>query len=186
MALPPTITDGTVTLTFGAAGQYYGYCTLADVTFEMPDHADFTTMDNSVVAQEITYAAQELQEQLALKYQMPYTGTDGGILLRLRELNAKLAVANIMDRYFQGSVPNQSEAAAAKRAWVELILKDILDGNIQWTGTDFGDATAMVEKPTYPLSAGATVLPDPNSGDPITSEPLFTLGRFRYKRGTII
>jgi hypothetical protein len=186
MALPPTITDNTVTLTFGAAGQYYGYCTLADVNFEMPTKGSFTTLSNSIIAQEITYAAQELQEQLALKYQMPYVGTDGGILLRLRELNAKLAVANIMDRYFHGSVPNQSEAAAAFRAWVELMLTDVLKGNIQWSGAGFGDAVAMSEKPVYPLSAGATVLPDPNSGDDITSTPLFTMARFRYKRGTII
>lgn len=186
MALPPTITDGTVTLTFGASGQYYGYCTLADVNFEMPQKANMTTLTNSIIAQEITYAAQELQEQLALKYAMPYTGSDGGILLRLRELNAKLAVANITERYFQASVPNASTWSAERRAWVELMLTDILKGNIQWAGTGFGDATPMSEKPVYPLTAGATVLPDPNAGDDITATPLFTLARFRYKRGTII
>ena len=88
--LPPTITDATVTLTFGASGQYYGYCTIADVSFEFPDKALFSELSgstgNSVIAQEITYAAQELQEQLALVYQMPYAGTDGGAKKSLAEV----------------------------------------------------------------------------------------------------
>src|SRR5258707_3244543 len=124
--LPPTIADGSVTLTFGAAGQYYGYCTIADVGFEFPDKTSFTTLSNSVIGQEIAYAAQELQEQLALKYQMPYVGADAGIQLRLRELNAKLATSNIIDRYFQADEPNLSPAAAERWSYAELVLTDIL------------------------------------------------------------
>ena len=184
--LPPTITDGTVTLTFGASGQYYGYCTLKDVDFELPDKSSFTTLTPSVEGQVITYAAQELQEQLTLKYAMPYTGSDGGILLRLRELNAKLAAANIIDRYFTADEPNISPTAAELRSWVELVLTDILDGNIIWTGTGFGDAVAVAETPVYPLALGATILPNPLTGDENAANPLFTMGRFQYRRGNII
>jgi hypothetical protein len=186
--LPPTISDGTVTLTFGAAGQYYGYCTIADVGFEFPDKSSFTTLQgnagNSVIAQEITYAAQELQEQLALKYQMPYVGADAGILLRMRELNAKLATSNIIDRYFQADEPNLSPAAAERRSYAELVLTDILDGNIQWA-SPFGDAVAMAEKPLYPLSAGASIQPDPLFGDQFAQVPIFVMGRTRFRPGSI-
>ena len=184
--LPPTITDGSVTLTFGSSGQYYGYCTLADVNFEFPDKSSFTTLTNSVIGQEITYAAQELQEQLTLKYAMPYTGSDGGILLRLREMNAKLCAANIIDRYFQADEPNVSPASAERRSWVELVLTDILNGNIIWTGTGFGDAVAVAETPVYPLAVGATNLPNPLTGDENAAAPMFTLGRFSYRRGNIM
>lgn len=183
--LPPTIADASVTLSFGAAGVYYGYCTITDVQFEFPDRSSFTTLTNSIVGQEITYAAQEVQEQLALVYQMPYAGTDGGILLRLRDLNAKLATANLIARYFQGSEPNLSPAGDARRQWAEMVLKDILDGVIQWSG-QFGDALAQSEKVLYPLSAGATVMPSPDSVDPFAATPVFTMGRTHYRRGGIL
>src|SRR5574337_1317307 len=116
MALPPSISDNSVTLTFGAAHVYYGYATIADVSYEFPNTEAFSTLSNSVIAQEISYAAQEMQDQLNYVYLMPYTGSDSGILLTLRDVNAKLATANIIDRYFQGSVPNQSSAAPERRA----------------------------------------------------------------------
>lgn len=185
MPLPPTIADGSVTLTFGAAGQYYGYCTLADVSFEFPDKSSYTTLTNSTIGQEITYAAGEIQDLLATRYLMPYTGADGGVQLTLRNLNAKLATANIIDRYFQASKPNLSPAAAERRSWVELVLKDILDGVIQWSGTGFGDATTQPEKPSYPLAKGATIMPDPVLGDEFAQTPIFTMGRSRYRRGSV-
>lgn len=185
MPLPPTIIDNTVTLTFGAAHTYYGYCTFADVNYEFPDEASFTLLTPSAVAQEITYAAQELQDQLILVYQMPYVGTDGGIQLTLRNLNAKLATANLIERYFQGSEPNLSPAGAQRRAWAEAILLDIIHGVIQWA-TPFGDAVAQSEKVIYPLSAGATVQPDPNNPDPLMSNPVFSMGRTQIRREGVI
>src|SRR5215469_11530632 len=107
-ASPPVITDGTVTLTFGAAGQYYGYCTIADVGFEFPNAASYSTLTASVKGQEVTYAAMELQQMLAQWYVMPYTGSSFMVTNTLRELNAKLAAARIIDRYFSGSEPNMS------------------------------------------------------------------------------
>lgn len=185
MPLPPQINDATVTLTWGSAGVYYGYCTVADVEYEFPNKALFAGLSSSVVGQEITNAAQELQEQLALVYQMPYAGSDGGILLRLRTLNAKLATANILDRYVQDSDEESSSSADAARSWAELVLKDILDGNIQWA-TPFGDAIPMSERPTYPLSSGATVSPNPNVvdlNDPLSINPIFNLGRSPWRGG---
>lgn len=181
MALPPTITDATVTLTFGAAGQYYGYCTIADVTYEFPDSADLTLLTHSTIAQEISAAGQELQDQLNLVYVMPYTGSDTGILQTLRQINAKIATANLLDRMFRGSENALSETAAAQRSWAELIILDVLHGNIQW-GTPFGDATPRAEQPLYPMSAGATVMPDPNDSDPYTANPVFTMSRARFRR----
>ena len=187
--LPPTIIDASVTLTFGAAGQYYGYCTIADVSFEFPDKALFSELSgstgNSVIAQEITYAAQELQEQLALVYQMPYTGTDGGILLRLRNLNAALGTARLIERYFRGSELNASGAGANLRSEAHLVLTDILDGVIQWAAP-FGDAVALAERPVYPRGKGATVLPDPNSADPNAATPIFTMGLTRFRTNTLM
>lgn len=185
MALPPSITDNTVTLTFGAAHTYYGYCTIADVGYEFPDQALFTSLTNSAIAQEITYAAGEIQDQLARVYQMPYVGTDGGVLLTLRNVNAKLAAANLIQRYFSTGEPNLSPAGAERRGYAEAILTDVIDGRIQWA-SPFADAVAMGEKPEYPLSAGATVLPDPNSQDPWAANPVFTMGAMRYRRGSIV
>lgn len=189
MPLPPTITDNVTTpaiqLTWAPQYTYYGYCTVADVEYEFPDQSLYTTLTPSVVAQEITNAGQELQNTLANLYQMPYSGSDGGILLTLRNINAKLATANLIDRYFQGSEPNLSPAAAERRSWAELILTDVINGTLQW-GTPFGDAVALSEKPVYPLSAGATVLPDPNSLDPNTANPIFSMGRTRFSRGRVM
>ncbi|MGZ3682201.1 MAG: hypothetical protein ACXVDI_26875, partial [Ktedonobacterales bacterium] len=117
-ALPPVIADATVTLSYAGtqagivAGQYYGYCTIADVRYELPNIASYPDLTattgtppinmngNSLIAQEITHAALELQDTLDHFYQMPYTGTNAVILLTLREMNAKLACARIIDRYF--------------------------------------------------------------------------------------
>ena len=194
MPLPPTITDATVTLTFGAAGVYYGYCTIKDVEYEFSNIDSFAdlwpqpgigagvmTNGNSIVAQEITNAAVELQNALARIYQMPYTGTDGGVQHTLRQINAKLAVANLIDRYLQGHEPDLSPAAAERRSWAELIITDVQDGVIQWA-TPFGDAIPMSEKPTYPLAAGATIQPDPLSVDPFEANPRFSMGRTRFQR----
>lgn len=183
MALPPTITDGTVTLTFGAAEVYYGYCTILDVTFEFPNSEAFTTLDHSTVAQEITYAAQEIQDQLAHAYQMPYAGTDSGILLTLRDINAKLATANIIDRYFQGSTPNHSAVAADRRHWAELMILDVLHGSIRWDAP-FGDAIAQSQLAVYNTSTGATVVPNPSMGNE-AAKPIFVVGRSSYRRSVL-
>lgn len=184
MALPPAITDNSVTLTFGAAHTYYGYCTIADVGYEFPDESSFTTLTNSAIAQEITYAAGEMQDQLARVYQMPYVGTDGGVLLTLRNINAKLATANLIARYFTTGEPNLSPAGTERRGFAEALLTDVIDGRIQW-GTPFADAVVMGEKPVYPLSAGATVQPDPN-GDGTGATPYFTMGAMRFRRGSVV
>lgn len=183
MALPPTIVDATVTLTFGTAGRYYGYCTLADVQFEFNNLDAFTTLTANVVGQEITYAAQEMQDQLAHVYAMPYVGVDSGILLTLRDVNAKLATANILDRYFQGSVPNASPAAAERRHWAETILLDVLHGAIHWE-TPFGDAVQAGQLPVYQTSTGATVTPNAATQDG-GDKPIFTIGRSSYRRDVL-
>ena len=178
--LPPIIPDASVTLTWGAAGQYYGYCTLLDVEYEFANSEAFTTLTASVVGQEISYAAQEMQDLLDHVYEMPYAGTNDGILLTLRDVNAKLAAANIIDRYFQGSVPNSSSAAAERRSWAELILHDLLSGAIHWE-YPFGDAVARGQLPVYQTSSGASVTPSPDSGDE-SATPVFSMGRSRYRR----
>lgn len=184
-ALPPTITDASVTLTWGAAGQYYGYCTRADVQFEFPDFTSYTTLTASNVGQVISYAAQELQDQLNLKITMPYVGADASILHTLRSINAKLATAELIDRFFQGAEPNLSPAGELRRTWAESIISDVLNGVIQWTGI-FGDAVARAEVPLYPLSAGATIQPSPTDPDPATANPTFTMTRPMFSRDTII
>lgn len=181
MALPPTIADASVTLTWGAAGQYYGYCTVADVKYEFPTAAGMTQLTNSTIAQEISAAGQELQDQLNLVYSMPYTGADTGITQTLRQINAKLAVANLLDRQFQGSENALSAVAAEHRSWAELIILDLVHGVIQW-GPPFGDATPRAEQPLYPTAAGATVMPSPSDSDPYTAAPVFTMSRARFRR----
>ncbi len=176
--LPPTITDGTVTLTWGTAGQYYGYCTIADVAFEFANATNYTTMDASVKGQEITNAAMELQNMLDHVYQMPYAGSDAGVLLTLRDINAKLACANIIDRYMQGSVPNLSAHAVARRSWAELILKDLLDGAIHWE-PPFADAVARAQLPVYNESTLAQISPTPDGT--VDTEPIFVIGRSAYR-----
>lgn len=175
MNLPPTITDASVTLTWGTAGVYYGYCTIADVTFEFANASAYSKLTNSTVAQEITYAAQELQEVLATTYQMPYAGSDAGILLTLRNVNAKLAAANIAERYFQATVPNASAMAVELRDWAETMVASIQSGLAQWSAP-YGDAVPAGEHPVTPKSA--LTQGSPSSGqDDAGKEPIFRIGR---------
>lgn len=182
MPLPPAITDATVTLTWGASGRYYGYCTLADVAYEFVNNqAQTKALTPQSYGMEISAAAQEIQDQLILVYQMPYMGADAGIQQTLRQINAKLAAANLIDRYYGGSDTAISPSAAERRQWAELILVDIKTGVIQW-GSPFGDAVPQAEAPLYPTSAAATIMPDPNSDDPNAAVPVFGMGRVRYRR----
>ncbi len=179
--LPPTITDATVTLTWGTAGQYYGYCTVADVGFEFPNKGSFATLTNSVIGQIITYTAQELQQSIGLIYAMPYAGTDGGVLLTLRNMNAKLATAELIDRYFQGGEPDMSPAAADRRAFVEALVMDLVNGTVHWD-TPFGDAVALGEKPAYLRATAAQIWPSPNDIDPLVANPIFQItGQSQYR-----
>lgn len=181
-ALPPTISDASVTLTFGTAGQYYGYCTIADVDYEFANLAGFTTMNSSVKAQAITYAGLELQESLDNLYVMPYTGADLGILTTLRLMNAKLAAAKLIERYFTGAAgsPNHSEAAMVLRGEVHERVVAIDSGIVRWS-TPFGDATARAKLPVYNRATGLTITPNPQSGD-TSATPIFTIGRDQYRK----
>lgn len=190
MPLPPTITDSQVTLTFGTAGQYYGYCTVADVRYEFPNISSYSDLatDNaksrSIIGQEITYAAQELQDALILIYVMPYTGTDGGVALTLRNINAKLAAANLIRHYYDGAMEGSGQAYQELRAWAEVLIKDIQDGVTQLS-TPFGDAVAQAEHPVYPRSALARVSPNPGATDG-SQVPKFSMQRSRFKPDELI
>lgn len=191
--LPPKITDAAVTISFSAdgvtaSGAYWGYCTKYDVLYEFPQQATMTTINPGTssataphpIGQEITYAAFELHKLLEHLYQMPYTGNDAGIWGTLRDLNAKLAVSNLIERYFQGSEPNLSQAAAERKAWVAGKVEDLRTGIEQW-GTPFGDAVRNAMAPLYDLSAAATVSPSPSSADPNAQTPMFSIGRTPFK-----
>ena len=180
-ASPPVITDASVTLTFGAAGQYYGYCTIADTKFEFPAASQFSTLTNSNVAQEITYAALEMQQMLAAFYVMPYLGSSFMVTQTLREMNAKLASARLIDRYFSGSEPNMSAAGAALRAWVELCIVDIENGKLRFEDP-WGDATPRAMLPVYDMAKGATIYPNPSIPDTTAATPIFTIARPSFKR----
>lgn len=179
--LAPLITDGTVTLsysfTFGnttyATGAYYGYCTIADTKFEDPNISQRTTWTNSVIAQEIAYASVELDELVHYAYVMPYGGSDHRILQRLREMNAKLALANLYDRSLVSNEPDTSPVAARLRTFVHQIVADILSGAIRWD-TPFGDATPQSMVPVYDPSVVTTVTPSPYAGDS-SADPIFSV-----------
>ena len=179
--LPPLVTDASVTLSYSftwgvttyATGAYYGYCTIADVKFEDPNIGNRPTWTNSVIAQEIAYAAVELDELIHYAYVMPYGGTDHRILQRLRELNAKLALANLYDRSLIGNEPDSSPVAARLRTFVHQIVADLLSGAIRWDGA-FGDATPQSMVPVYDPSTVASITPDP-SADDSSSEPIFSI-----------
>lgn len=191
MPLPPSIADNTVSLPqlagWPPANTYYGYCSIAQVKQEWPSGflAEMTTLDATSIAQGITYTANEMQDALARYYTMPYVGTDNGVKLTLQQINALLAVAYLIERYFQGGESNVSAAGAERRAMAEAILLDIQSGRIMW-GSPFNDAVVQSEKPIYPLSAGATILPDPNSTDPMQANPVFTMGRTQVRRDGIM
>ena len=180
-ASPPVITDASVTLTFGAAGQYYGYCTIADVKFEFPNAGSFSTLTNSVVGQEITYAALELQKMLDHFYVMPYTGTSFNVTTTLREMNAKLATARIIKRYFSGSEPDFSPEAESMRQEVEMLVTDIENCNLRLEDP-WGDATPRAMLPVYDLATGATIYPNPSIADTSAATPIFTIARPTFKR----
>jgi hypothetical protein len=184
--LPPKITDGTVSLSFGfiwdgvtypaspsVTGAYFGYCTINDVDYEFANLSGFKSLSSSVVAQEICYGAIELQETLQFIYSMPYSGTNQNILTKLREMNAKLAFARLVDRYYTANSPNHSEAAALKRDWVNHQVGQLIDGVVRWD-TPFGDAVGTARLPVFNRAAVSGGKPDPNSGDS-SADPIFSL-----------
>ena len=198
-ALPPTISDATVTLSYAGVqsgvvvGQYFGYCSIADLKYELPNIANYGTLlaangtapinmnGNSLLAQEISYAALEVQNMLDHYYQMPYSGSNGPILTTLREMNAKLAASRVIDRYMLGAEPGSiSPTAAERRSWVELIVVDLMNGKIRWDAP-FGDATPRGMLSVYQLSAGATVQPSPYDLNPLNANPVFTMGAARFR-----
>lgn len=190
VAMPPTITETGVTLTWNpanptsgtpAANTYYGYCNVAQVKYLFTPNltAMATNLTDSVIAESITEAAIELQKQLEHFYVMPYAGSDSVILSTLMELNRKLAFANIYQRYFFSSAPDESPAAEAARQWYDLKITDIVNGAEQWV-TPFGDAVAQAMAPVYDLSRGASVIPNP-ALDPLSATPIFSIGQMRYR-----
>jgi len=191
VAMPPTITESGVTLTFNpanptsgtpAANTYYGYCTVAQCKYLFTTNltAMASGLTDSVVAEAITEAAIELQKQLEHFYVMPYAGADSVILSTLMELNRKLAFANLYQRYFAGSAPDESPAAEAARQWYDLKITDIVNGAEQWL-TPFGDATAQAMAPVYDLSSGASIMPNPQLPDQNQANPIFSIGATRYR-----
>lgn len=180
--LPPLIVDNSVTLTYSftygtttyASGAYYGYCTIADVKYEDPSVAVKSGMTNNVIAQEIAYAAVQLDEFIHYVYVMPYAGNDHRILQRLRELNAKLAAANLWDRFLNQAEPTAGSPASVRlRQYVHEVVGDIVSGAIRWDAP-FGDATPQARTPVYDVSTQVSVTPDPNAGDD-SADPIFTL-----------
>ena len=188
MALPPAITDNAVTLPANPGGfnppnhTYYGYCVVAQAQQEIPGDllATMTNTNQTAWAQVVTYAAIEVQNQLARFYVMPYTGTDQGILLALSEMNAKMAAAEAINRYYRGAEPQASAMAAALRGYVEALVTDLEDGRIRWQ-FPFGDAVPNPEMTVYPLAAGATIQPSPFSSDIWAAAPIFSMGTNRYR-----
>ena len=187
-AMPPTIIDGSVTLTWGTAGQYYGYCTIADVKFEFTgsQQALYKSLTNSVIGQEITYAAIQIQKQLEHFYVMPYTGSDLVLLATLRQMTAWLAFANIYDKFFIATAPDESPGAAHRRGWVESKILDVVQGTERWD-PPFADAVANAMNPVYDHSVGAFVYPNQRSIDPNVSTPIFSMtGISRYRHNDIM
>jgi hypothetical protein len=181
---PPKIVDNSVTLTFAvdgiSSGAYWGYCTLADISYEFVRVASFTTLTNSVIGQEITGAAFELHQLLDHLYVMPYTGSNSGILESLRNMNAWLTVGRIVNRYYSGAEPDLSLWAAERHQWVAGKIEDLRTGIENWD-TPFGDAVVQAQKPVYQLSKAAFGYPNPNATDPNAQTPIFTIGRTPFK-----
>lgn len=193
--LPPLISDASVTLSFSftwpdasgttyAQHAYYGYCTVADAQFEFANVKGMPTLTSSVIAQEICYSAQELQEALDYSYEMPYGGSDQNILAKLRELNAKAAAARIVNRYFTGSSPNKSTHGDELQAWVAEQLMAIETGLVRWD-TPYGDALPRAALPVPNRRAIFSWSPSATSGTE-TAEPIFTMGRWRFRRNDVI
>lgn len=194
--LPPKIVDANVQISYApdnvtTTGAYWGYCTVADVKYEFPQQASMVNLTATPpavhpIGQEITQAAFELHKLLEHYYVMPYAGNDAGIYATLRNLNAKLAVAWLIQRLFQGSEPNLSEEATLRQAWVAGKIGDIVNGREHWE-VPFGDATKQAMAPVYDLSQGATVYPNPTGSpingqfDPNAARPIFSIGRAPYR-----
>lgn len=181
-ALPPAITDNTVTMTWGPNHTYYGYCTIANVLFLFTNEANMQAkaLPPSVVAEEISYTAiNSLQPVLALYYEMPYVGTDDTVLSILREINAMFAAVQLIDRY-QAANGTVSPAAALWQHRVTGIVTDIQNGLIR-LGPPFGDAVPMSDLPTYPRASLVTVSPNPTLHP--SQKAVFGMRRPRFRRG---
>lgn len=185
-ALPPTITDATVTLreagfiTGISAGQYFGYCNIAGVQYEIANIAEMpqlvtspTDLGRSRIAQEIFGAAVELQVELDHFYVMPYTGTDNNVLSQLYDLNAKLATARILKRLYAGAETTASAAAAELESWVAEVYAAIKAGKIRWD-QPFGDAQPRAMNAVYDLSTAITNAPSAQDAG-LSAVPMFRI-----------
>lgn len=200
-ALPPTITDVTVTLREAgfipgiSAGEYFGYCNIAGVIYEITNIAELpqiypgpnttTAVANSRIAQEVYGAAVELQVELDHFYVMPYTGTDNNILSQLYDLNAKLATARILKRLFAGAETTASAAVNVLETWVTEFYQAIAAGKIRWD-QPFGDAQPRAMNPVYDLSEAITAAPSSlTPGCGLAASPMFRIStstRFEQER----
>lgn len=200
-ALPPAITDATVTLTFAgvipgvATGHYYGYCTIADVKYEFTNLSEFPELTdataapamngNTRIAMEITGAAMELQAELDQFYVMPYTGTAAFVLLQLNELNKKLAAARIFKRFFRGAEPDMSPAADRLEQDVAAFFHSIKEGSVRWDAP-WGDATSRAMLPSYDLASGLSITPSPSAADG-SQNTIFTItGQTAFNRNGVM
>lgn len=185
-ALPPTITDATITLPFATyipgvtAGHYYGYCKIDFVRTLYPAISEQSQLTNDAtgntrIATEIFGAAVEIQDELDHYYAMPYSGTSDVILSTLMEMNAKLAVARLLDRMYVGQEGGRSEIAGHYRQHVTDLYFSIRNGSIRWD-TPWGDATARAQLPVYDLSTASTISPNPNDLSDPGSVPKFQMG----------
>ena len=197
-ALPPTITDATVTLREAGfipgitAGEYFGYCNITGVQYEIANIAELpqlvtspTDLGRSRIAQEVYGAAVELQVELDHFYVMPYTGTDNNILSQLYDLNAKLATARILKRLFAGAETTASAAVNVLETWVTEFYQAIAAGKIRWD-QPFGDAQPRAMNPVYDLSEAITAAPSAlTPGCGLAASPMFRIStstRFEQER----
>ena len=190
--LPPTISDATVTLSYAgfipgvAANQYFGYCTVAGLRYEFPNLDSYSDLfpspaGNSILAEEITTTAIQLQDMLDHYYQMPYTGAASVILVTLFKLNAKLAVAKLLDHYAAGEFENASGVSAMLQAEAGAIVQDIREGVIRWD-PPFGDATPRPMLPIYDTAQAVSISGStPWAADPASATPIFSIGKSPFR-----
>lgn len=152
-----------------------GYCTSEDVHSLFKNISGYSTLDSDEITRRIADATVEIDRAIEIAYVTPVTG-DANALTVLRLICSRLAAAIIHEVYYVSEEP--APIQEQWRPWAEVMLKDILDGQIHFFSAAVQNAN---ELPQFPAGAGATMNPDNNQDVVDEQLPIFQ----RTSRGNL-
>ncbi len=127
-----------------------GYAQTSDVQFLFKQIASFSSLDATEINRRLTDTLVEIDSTLAPYYVVPVAG-DAAATNLLQVIHARLAAAEEYRVYLSGG-GSEIPIAETWRHFAELLLTDIITGNIQ-----FFFAPKNAEHPRFPRGHGAQI-----------------------------